>query len=62
MYLGDVTRTRNRLIHSSTKDVLLIKSWMGHPEAGSWEIELEEKAEDVAEDAASVNDVGSVEF
>jgi hypothetical protein len=50
------------LIHSSTKDVLLIKSWMGHPEAGSWEIELEEKAEDVAEDAASVNDVGSVEF
>jgi hypothetical protein len=33
------------------------------PEARSWEIELEEeKAEDVAEDAASVNDVGSVEL
>jgi hypothetical protein len=36
VYLGDVViKQRNRLINASTKAVLVIKSWMGHPEAGS---------------------------
>jgi hypothetical protein len=41
---------------------VLIKSWMGHEEGESWEMEMEEKAKDVAEDAASVSDVESVAF
>jgi hypothetical protein len=58
VYLGDVlTKKRNCLIDSSNKAVLLIKSWMGHEEAESWGMEMEEKAKDVAEDAASVSDV-----
>jgi hypothetical protein len=35
---------------------------MGHEEAERWEMEMEEKAKDVAEDAASVSDVESVAF
>jgi hypothetical protein len=35
---------------------------MGHPKAESREVELEEKAEDVVEDATRVSDVESVEF
>jgi hypothetical protein len=32
--------------------VLLIKSWMGHPQAERWEMELKEAAEDVVVDKA----------
>jgi hypothetical protein len=47
-YLGDViTKMRNRLSDSSTKAVLLIKSRTGHPEAESWETDMEHKAEDM---------------
>jgi hypothetical protein len=62
IYSGDVAKKRNRLIDSSTKAVLLIKSWMDHPEAESWEMKLEGKAEDVVEDAASIRDVESIGF
>jgi hypothetical protein len=63
IYLGDVlTRKRNRLIDSSTKAVLLIKSWLGRPEAERWEIDLNERAEGDVEDTASVSDGKSVGF
>jgi hypothetical protein len=63
VYLGDVvTKKRNRRIDLSTKAVLLIKSWMGYPDAESWEMELGEKAEDVIANNSSVRGWESNEF
>jgi hypothetical protein len=63
VYLGDVvTKKRNRRIDLSTKAVLLIKSWMGHPDAESWEMELGAKAEDVIANNSSVGGWESNEF
>jgi hypothetical protein len=63
VYLGDVvTKKRNRLVDLSTKAVLLIKSWMGHPDAESWEMELGEKAEAVIANNSSVRGWESNEF
>jgi allophanate hydrolase subunit 2 len=57
-----ITKPRNRLLDSATKAVLLIESWMSHPESDRWGMERDEKAEDVVEDAGSMSDAESLEF
>jgi hypothetical protein len=54
-----ITKMRNHLSDSSTKAVLLIKSRTGHPEAESWETDMEHKAEDMMRDVVEDSAIGS---